>query len=234
MNSKGQALTETIIIIPVLLLLGWIAIEGSRLIALKGILAAVSNDSAHNLSSTEIFNYPSSLQNWDEQDTNIENNETSINDKLMQLEEKNVRTLLQPYKNIFGWNSSAAFPLRFYATRDQTHASPGFSTQINACIPLIATIVFSNSSTNAKEHRNCLGQFERTESAFTNISGNIRLRVASFAPRMASYEIFNFGIAYPRVWIGVDRIPGDRIAGSESSSNNAIFRLKAALARGKP
>jgi hypothetical protein len=231
MSSKGQALTEMIVAIPLLLLVGWLATEGCRLLALKGILSAVAADTAHSLSSSELFDNSGYARDFDNANRGSSGDTNSVTEQRLLAEEKRARALLQPYARLFGWNPSAIFPMRLYATRHQDSNSPGFSSQINVCIPLVATLVFSHKSSDLDVHRNCLGFFERNESIFTNISGNVRVRVAAFAPRMASYEIFHLGMAFPKVWRGVDRIPADTISGSESSSDNAVLRVKAAITR---
>jgi len=234
MNSKGQALTEMIIAIPALLLVGWLTTEGCRLIALKGILTAAAADTAHSLSSSELFDNAGDTNNSDFENDISTNDGLSVSEQRLQAEERKAREFLLPYARLFGWKPSAVFPMRLYATRLQNSDSPGFSSQINACIPLIATIVFSNSDSYVKNHRNCLGFFERTANPLTSISGNVRLRVAAFAPRMASYNIFNRGMAFPSIWRGIDRIPSDVISGSEASYDNAILRVKAAVAESTP
>jgi hypothetical protein len=223
MNNRGQALVEILVLFPAIILVGCLVTEGARLIALKGILMSAATNIAENMSASEL------LDDASDEVSTAEKGEHSVDLRRMETEGDFFKSLVKPHSRLFGWVPSQTFPVRIYATHHQNLHSAGFSVQINACIPLIASLIFSGNESRSSSSRDCLGQFQPSPNSMPIKGGNVRIRVAAFVPRMASFHIFHSGIPPPKTWKGLDRIPGDILSGSEKSSNKASDRIAEAL-----
>ncbi len=233
-HNSGQALIETLIVFPVLLLAGFLAAEGARIVAIKSYLLMTATSRAQELAASELqWEKIENPQNEDVRDTGTEETKnSSLPENLLDFSTHLIEKDLMDQQDFFGWDvHQRSMPLRWYATH-RTGNMPGISVQLNACIPLLVTLWTRSSLNDPQKYseknrgRDCLGQFENSTLSVLAHTGVVRLRIAAFAPRHASYHIYSEGLAIPKKMVGVEKLVPDLIVGSEKNDNNSHSRIR--------
>lgn len=182
-NSSGQALLETMMTLPFLLIFSIGTIDILHLATVKAVMHVAAAQAALRVSALETS---WAARGW------FRESRTSASDLAPEAESRLERMMNHVLaESLPHLAQGGAEPvLRGYIQRDVHGVGKGIRVQLNVCVPLLLSpsrTLLARLMAQDEIGRDCLGQF----SGMTSVRPGLRVRAAAFCPRLLITDVFS-------------------------------------------